>query len=75
MNAIGALNEAMIQKAKNGEEIRVVDDIYMSPTHTKDVAEVLGEFLELRPELGFIGRIEGKNRWLGLPWVCYIPCS
>ena len=42
----------MIQKAKKGEEIRVVGDMFMSPTYTKDVARTLKKFLELKPEFG-----------------------
>lgn len=41
--------EFMIQKAKNKEELRVVDDMFMSPTYTKDVARTLKKFLELMP--------------------------
>jgi len=48
----GNFVEFMIQKAKRGEEIRVVDDMFMSPTYTKDVARTLKKFLELKPEFG-----------------------
>jgi len=48
----GNFIEFMIQKAKNREEIRVVDDQFMSPTYTKDVARTLKKFLELKPESG-----------------------
>ena len=48
----GNFIEFMIQKAKNREEIRVVDDQFMSPTYTKDVARTLKKFLELKPEFG-----------------------
>ena len=39
----------IIKKAKSGEKLRVVDDIYMVPTHTRDLAEgiwklILGEY-------------------------------
>jgi dTDP-4-dehydrorhamnose reductase len=43
----GNIVEFMIQKARNGEEIRVVDDVFMSPTYTKDVAKILKKFLVL----------------------------
>lgn len=63
----GNFVEAMIRKAKNGEEIKVVDDIYMSPTYTKDVAEMLGGFLELRPEYGVYHMVnEGYCNWYEL---------
>jgi len=48
----GNFIEFMIQKAKNREEIRVVDDMFMNPTYTKDVAITLKKFLELKPEFG-----------------------
>jgi len=48
----GNFVEFMIQKAKKREEIRVVDDQFMSPTYTKDVARTLKKFLELKPEFG-----------------------
>jgi len=48
----GNFVEFMIQKVKNREEIRVVDDMFMSPTYTKDVARTLKKFLELKPEFG-----------------------
>jgi len=36
----------MIQKAKNNEEIKVVNDIFMSPTYTKDAAEMIRKIIE-----------------------------
>lgn len=36
----------MIKKAKNGEEIKVVDDMIMSPAHTKDLANAIKVILE-----------------------------
>jgi dTDP-4-dehydrorhamnose reductase len=36
----------MIEKAKNKEIIRVVDDIVMSPTYTRDAAEMIKKILE-----------------------------
>ncbi|ACS91095.1 dTDP-4-dehydrorhamnose reductase [Thermococcus sibiricus] len=48
----GNFVEFMVQKAKRGEEIRVVDDQFMSPTYTKDVARTLKKLLELKPEFG-----------------------
>ena len=37
----GNFVETMIKKAKNGEEIKVVDDMIMSPTYTRDAAEMI----------------------------------
>ena len=38
--------ETMINKAKNNELIRVVDDMWMSPTYTKDAAFILNGILK-----------------------------
>lgn len=60
----GNFVEFMIQKAKKGEEIRVVDDMFMSPTYTKDVARMLKKFLELKPEFGVYHMVnEGHCSW------------
>ncbi|RLF79499.1 dTDP-4-dehydrorhamnose reductase [Thermococci archaeon] len=60
----GNFVEFMIQKAKKGEEIRVVDDMFMSPTYTKDVARMLKKFLELKPEFGLYHMVnEGYCSW------------
>ncbi|NJE26458.1 dTDP-4-dehydrorhamnose reductase [Thermococcus sp. MV5] len=60
----GNFVEFMIQKAKKGEEIRVVDGMFMSPTYTKDVAMTLKEFLKLKPELGVYHMVnEGYCSW------------
>lgn len=60
----GNFVEFMIQKAKNREEIRVVDDMFMSPTYTKDVAKTLKKFLELKPEFGAYHMVnEGHCSW------------
>ena len=60
----GNFIEFMIQKAKKREEIRVVDDQFMSPTYTKDVARTLKKFLELKPEFGLYHMTnEGYCSW------------
>ena len=60
----GNFVEFMVQKAKNGEEIKVVDNMFMSPTYTKDVARMLKKFLELRPEFGVYHMVnEGYCSW------------
>jgi len=48
----GNFVETIIERAKKGEELRVVDDIVMSPTYTKDVAVALKEFIKVMPEFG-----------------------
>ena len=42
----GNFVETMIKKAKNGEEIKVVDDMIMSPTYTRDAAEMIKNIVE-----------------------------
>jgi len=60
----GNFVEFMIEKAKKGEEIRVVDDMFMSPTYTKDVARILKKFLELKPEFGIYHMVnKGYCSW------------
>ena len=60
----GNFVDLMIQKARNGEEIKVVDDMFMSPTYTKDVARTLKKFLELNPEFGIYHMVnEGLCSW------------
>jgi dTDP-4-dehydrorhamnose reductase len=48
----GNFVETMIKKAKNNESIMVVDDMWMSPTYTKDAASVLKGILELQLPYG-----------------------
>lgn len=60
----GNFVEWVIEKAKRGEELRIVDDQFMSPTYTKDVARTLREFLKLRPEFGVYHMLnEGFCSW------------
>lgn len=42
----GNFVETMIKKARNDEEIKVVDDMIMSPTYTRDAAEMIRKILE-----------------------------
>ena len=42
----GNFVETMIKKAKNNEVIRVVDDMWMSPTYTRDAAAAIKKILE-----------------------------
>ena len=60
----GNFVEFMIQKAEKDEEIRVVDDVFMSPTFTKDVAVMLKRFLVLKPESGVYHMVnDGYCNW------------
>ncbi|WP_297555936.1 dTDP-4-dehydrorhamnose reductase [Thermococcus sp.] len=42
----------IIERARRDEELRIVDDQFMSPTYTMNVAKTLKEFLKLKPEFG-----------------------
>jgi len=54
----------VIEKAKRGENLRIVNDQVMSPTHTLDVARTLKEFLKLQPEFGVYHMVnEGYCSW------------
>ncbi|NJE45913.1 dTDP-4-dehydrorhamnose reductase [Thermococcus sp. GR7] len=54
----------VIEKAKRGEELRIVDDQFMSPTYTMDVARTLKKFLEVGPEWGVYHMVnEGYCSW------------
>jgi len=60
----GNFVDKIIEKARRGERLRVVDDMIMSPTYTKDVAKMLRKFLELRPEYGVYHMVnEGYCSW------------
>ncbi len=48
----GNFVETMITKAKKGESITVVDDMWMSPTYTKDTASILKGIIELQLPYG-----------------------
>jgi len=48
----GNFVETMIKKAKSGEVIRVVDDMWMSPTYTRDAATAIKKILELELPFG-----------------------
>jgi dTDP-4-dehydrorhamnose reductase len=41
----GNFVEIMLRKAKNAEEIKVVDDIFFSPTYTYDLAECISDLI------------------------------
>ncbi|WP_099209620.1 dTDP-4-dehydrorhamnose reductase [Thermococcus henrietii] len=54
----------VIEKAKRGERLRIVNDQVMSPTHTLDVARTLVEFLKIEPEYGVYHMVnEGHCSW------------
>jgi dTDP-4-dehydrorhamnose reductase len=48
----GNFVETMITKAKKNESISVVDDMWMSPTYTKDAAIVIKKIIELKLPFG-----------------------
>ncbi|ASJ06382.1 dTDP-4-dehydrorhamnose reductase [Thermococcus pacificus] len=60
----GNFVEWVIEKAKRGEELKIVNDQFMSPTYTMDVARTLKEFLKLKPEFGIYHMVnEGYCSW------------
>ena len=64
----GNFVDFMIRMAKNGEEIKVVDDMFMSSTYAKDVSRMLKRFLdldlEIKPAFGFYHIVnEGYCNW------------
>jgi len=60
----GNFIETMINKAKNKEVLNVVDDMVMSPTYTKDAAELIKKILEIRPKFGIYHIAnEGRCSW------------
>ncbi len=48
----GNFVETMITKAKKNETIHVVDDMWMSPTYTKDAATTIKKIMELKLPFG-----------------------
>lgn len=48
----GNFVETMIKKARNQEEIKVVDDMIMSPTYTRDAADVIKSILSKKLPFG-----------------------
>lgn len=62
----GNFVEWVIEKARRGEELRIVDDQFMSPTYTGEVARTLKEFLKILPEFGVYHMVnEGHCSWYG----------
>ena len=62
----GNFVDYMIQRAKNEAEIKVVDDMFMSSTYTKDVSRMLKRFLdlEIKPAFGVYHIVnEGYCNW------------
>lgn len=60
----GNFVKSIIKKARNEGEIRVVDDVFMSPTYTKDVSNVLRQFVYITPEFGVYHLVnEGHCSW------------
>ncbi len=54
----------IIQKAKTKEEIKVVDEIFMNPTYTKDVSRMIYKLLKINPEFGVYHMVnEGYCSW------------
>jgi len=60
----GNFIESIIEKARNNEEIKVVDDIFTSFTYAKDAAASIKKIIELKPEYGVYNIVNsGYNNW------------
>jgi dTDP-4-dehydrorhamnose reductase len=60
----GNFVETMITKAKNKEPITVVDDMWMSPTYTKDASSIIKEIIEKQLPYGiYHATNEGFCSW------------
>jgi len=59
----GNFVETMLKKAQAGDPIKVVDDIFMSPTSTYDVARLLDALLQEEPTGIVHGANEGTCSW------------
>ena len=60
----GNFVETMITKAKNNEKIMVVDDMVMSPTYTRDAAEMIKEILIKKMPFGtYHAANKGQCSW------------
>lgn len=53
----GNFVETIFNKAKNGEALSVVNDVYMSPTYTVDASEIVLKAIELN----CCGKLHGSN--------------
>ncbi len=53
----GNFVETIINKAKNGEALNVVNDIHMSPTYTLDASRIILNAIELN----YCGKLHGSN--------------
>lgn len=60
----GNFVETMITKAKKNEPLSVVDDMWMTPTYTKDAAKVMQEIIEKRLPFGiYHASNQGRCTW------------
>ncbi len=55
----GNFVDTIIKRARGEGEVEVVDDVFMSPTYTKDVSNMLKRFLYTRPESGIYHMVNG----------------
>jgi dTDP-4-dehydrorhamnose reductase len=60
----GNFVETMITKAKKNEPLSVVNDMWMTPTYTKDAARIIQEIIEKRLPFGiYHGSNKGRCTW------------
>jgi len=60
----GNFVDSIIKRAREEGAVRVVDDVFMSPTYSKDVSDMLKGFLDLEPLFGVYHLVnEGYCSW------------
>lgn len=60
----GNFVDSIIKRAREEGEVKVVDDVFMSPTYSKDVSYMLRRFLDLEPSFGVYHLVnEGYCSW------------
>jgi dTDP-4-dehydrorhamnose reductase len=60
----GNIVDSIIKRAREEGAVRVVDDSFMSPMHSKDVSDMLRRFLDLEPPFGVYHLVnEGCCSW------------
>jgi dTDP-4-dehydrorhamnose reductase len=60
----GNFVETIITRAKKNEPLSVVDDMWMTPTYTKDAARIMQEIIEKRLPFGiYHGSNQGRCTW------------
>jgi dTDP-4-dehydrorhamnose reductase len=62
----GNFVETMITKARKNESLSIVDDMWMSPTYTRDAAKIIGEIIGKKLPSGvYHASNKGQCTWFG----------